>query len=435
MKSKVTIAIVGATSTGCATAGALAASGWPDILVMDRQKLPGTVSYPDVDPGFVFAPLTAHADLSLLQESDLVYRDLSFRGERAFDRVGSLTLASTEAGMTALTAQAATLSRVGIEAVILSPGETAMRLPILDSSKVAGSLWVSSDGIMRPHVVRAGLIERARDTLLPWPDPAADAQVTFRGNIHVDTVERGTRGWTLDSNRGALDARFTVWTAGHAPKSLQRRDPSADFEPQAQYVETAPLPALKWLADTEIALPAVHHWESGLSLRQRHGCLGILGTALHSSRGGHSSQAGHSSRNGRQQAQALIAAAAALFPDLANAVVSTSSLVAAIKQFQRQCALTDTVCPISDTGIVCPPVPCALAVGLGRRIARELAGDSRHHLDHRGPFVHPSAPPSSQPWRPIRSATASDWAASGADPWATDADAFARDAQPGITLH
>lgn len=411
MKSTVTIAIVGATATGCATAGTLASFGWQDILVLDRRKLPGTVPFPDIDPGFVFAPLTAEDDLPLLRESHLICRDLSFRGETAFDRVGSLTIATTSDGMDALTNRAAVLAAAGVEAVILTATETAMRLPLVDPARIAGSLSVPGDGIIRPHVVRAGLIERTIEPASPVRNVDAESAVIFRGDVDVNSIQQADRGWRIDSSRGAVDARFVVWTGDGAPQPLNRGP--IGQPPRALYVETAPLPGLKWLADREVTLPAVHHWESGLSLRQRHSCLGILGTAT------------VTGRNGRDQGLALAARAAELFPELGHASISTSSLVNALPtrgQPSVQSALAGGMNPMVDTGIACPPVPCGLAVGLGRRIGRDIAGDSAERRAARDRDLCR-----------LESAPAAWMAGEGADRWASPWTAD--DTGIGATLH
>ncbi|MFI5838315.1 FAD-dependent oxidoreductase [Catenuloplanes sp. NPDC051500] len=138
------VVIIGAGIVGCALAEELTRRGWTGVTVLERGPLFAAGGSSSHAPGLVFQtnPSKTLAEMAR-------YTVAKYAGIHAFDRVGGLEVATTEARVAELKRRHGFATSWGIEARLIS-GEAAVKLfPLLNPALVKSALHVPGDGLVR----------------------------------------------------------------------------------------------------------------------------------------------------------------------------------------------------------------------------------------------------------------------------------------------
>ncbi|MCA9947285.1 MAG: FAD-binding oxidoreductase, partial [Anaerolineales bacterium] len=163
MTQKAQVVIIGSGIVGCATAYHLAKMGWKDVLVIDKGELfenDGSTSHA---PGGV-VPLSHNKLLTQcgLYTADLIASLDHFSQEQnTFNRVGQLEIAISESRWQDLKRLHGTAKAYHCETHLLTPQESAEKMPLLDPSQFVGSLYVPAGMIVKGAHVTGALAREA----------------------------------------------------------------------------------------------------------------------------------------------------------------------------------------------------------------------------------------------------------------------------------
>ena len=162
MKDRAQTVVVGAGIVGASAAYHLAELGQPDVLVLDQGPLFETGGSTSHAPGLVFQTNPSRTMCRIAQDSVRLYTDLEVDAEPAWFGVGGIEVAATPERMTELHRRRGWATSYGIgETEILTPEQSAERIPLLDPSTILGSYLVPSDGIAKGVRIVTALARRA----------------------------------------------------------------------------------------------------------------------------------------------------------------------------------------------------------------------------------------------------------------------------------
>ena len=155
MKDRAQLVVIGAGIVGASAAYHLAELGVTDVLVLDQGPLFETGGSTSHAPGLVFQTNGSRTMCRLAQYSVDLYSGLEFDGQPAWYGVGGIEVATTHERSEELKRRRGYARAYGIEGTeLLTPEETAERIPILDPVHILGSYLVPSDGIAKGSVWR-----------------------------------------------------------------------------------------------------------------------------------------------------------------------------------------------------------------------------------------------------------------------------------------
>ena len=127
--------------------------------------------------------------------------------EIGFNQIGYLFLLEQEESLTQFKKNVALQNSLGVESLILTPGELAARLPYLNLEGIIGGAFYSGDGLADPHSMVQGYIKGAKrlGASLFTDTPVTDinvvdgkikAVVTPQGKINTNTVIVAAGAWS-----------------------------------------------------------------------------------------------------------------------------------------------------------------------------------------------------------------------------------------------
>jgi dimethylglycine oxidase len=246
------VVIVGAGIAGASVAHHLAERGWEDVVVVDQGPLWEAGGSTSHAPGLVFQHNASRTMTRLAQWTVAVLSELD-----AYHAVGSIEVATNDERWAELDRRWARARGFGLEARLLSPGEVAELVPLVDTSLIRGGLHVSDDGIAK------GV--RAAEALC-----RADA-ITAVGDCEVTgLVVEGGRAAGVQTARGTIRAEHVVIAAGIwgprvATLAPGLNVPLVPVEHQLAYTE--PLPELAG-ETREVVHPILRHQDRAMYFRQ-----------------------------------------------------------------------------------------------------------------------------------------------------------------------
>lgn len=204
MVEKTRIVIIGAGIAGAATAYALVRRGVREIVILEKELLPGTHSS-GRNAAMMRQNVPEEINCRLAMQSMPFFaappRDFPFPLD--FHRTGSMILASGKA-LADMRASAAMQRRVGLEVLELSPQEAVARVPILDARRFEAALLCPSDGTLDIHGLLQGFLRYAQ---------ARGAQLR-RGTQVLGLQSRAGRIAGVRTNRGDIEAEWVINAAG-----------------------------------------------------------------------------------------------------------------------------------------------------------------------------------------------------------------------------
>ncbi|HET9250448.1 MAG TPA: FAD-dependent oxidoreductase [Actinomycetota bacterium] len=262
MRDRAETVVIGAGIVGASAAFHLAELGITDVLVIDQGPLFETGGSTSHAPGLVFQTNGSRTMCRLAQSSVELYRGLQSEEGPAWYGVGGIEVATTPERSEELKRRRGFARAYGIEGTeLLSPEETAERIPILDPGHILGSYLVPSDGIAKGVRVAAALAAKAEAK-----------GVAFEGGVRVTGIDvRDGRIHGVRTDRGDVECERVLVCAGIWGPTIGRMAgvPIPLAVVQHQLVWTEPLPELTADAAEEVVHPILRHQDLSLYFRQR----------------------------------------------------------------------------------------------------------------------------------------------------------------------
>ena len=262
MRDRAQLVVIGAGIVGASAAYHLAELGITDVLVLDQGPLFETGGSTSHAPGLVFQTNGSRTMCRLAQYSVELYRGLDTEEGPAWYEVGGIEVATAPERSEELKRRRGFARAYGIEGTeLLSPAETAERIPILDPGHILGSYLVPSDGIAKGVRVAAALGAKAQAK-----------GVVFEGGVRVTGFDiRDGRVHGVRTDRGDVECEQVLVCAGIWGPTIGRMAgvPIPLAVVQHQLVWTESLPELAADAEREVVHPILRHQDSSLYFRQR----------------------------------------------------------------------------------------------------------------------------------------------------------------------
>ena len=269
MRDRAQTVIIGAGIVGASAAYHLTELGETDVLVLDQGPLFDTGGSTSHAPGIIFHTNGSRTMCRIAQDSVALYDSLEVDGERCWYGVGGLEVATTPERMQELKRRQGFARAYGIEGTeLLSPAETAARMPLLDPSAILGSYWVPSDGAGKGVRIVEALANRSQ---------ARGAG--FEGGVAVTGFDvRGGRVRGVHTDRGSIECERVLCCAGIWGPSVGSLAgvPIPLVAVQHQLVWTDPIDELADLGgDSWARQPVVRHQDMSMYVRQRDDHFGV----------------------------------------------------------------------------------------------------------------------------------------------------------------
>ena len=259
--------IVGAGIVGTSAAYHLAELGEPDVLVVDQGPLFETGGSSSHAPGLVFQTNGSRTMCRIAQDTVALYAGLELDGEPGWYGVGGIEIATTPERMRELTRRRGWAEAYGIDDTeLLTPAETAERIPLLDPATILGSYLVPSDGIAKAVRLAAATARRAEARGV-----AFEGGVTVTGFDVQDGRVHGVR-----TDRGDVECERVLLCAGIWGPSVGALAgvPIPLVAVQHQLVWTDPIPELAG-ETREVVHPILRHQDMAMYFRHRGDHYGV----------------------------------------------------------------------------------------------------------------------------------------------------------------
>lgn len=268
MQTHARLVIVGAGIVGCSIAYHLTQLGWRDIVVVDKGPLYETGGSSSHAPGLIFQTNYSKFMTQCAKYSVALYKDLVYNDTQCAYQVGGIEVAYTDARLRELHRKQSAALAYGLEGHVITPGEVANMVPVLDPSVIKGGYYVPTDTDVRGWYCAAALAEKA----------IASGGASFYGNVNVTDLQLVDGRCTgIITDQGTIQAdnvllATNVW-ASVLPEKVGLRFPILGVE--HQYVITEPLPELAADKDLFVKHPIVRHQDFSGYYRQHGDCYGI----------------------------------------------------------------------------------------------------------------------------------------------------------------
>jgi 4-methylaminobutanoate oxidase (formaldehyde-forming) len=149
------VVVIGGGITGCSVAYHIALAGWTDVLLVEKHVL--TAGSTCQAAGLVTAFNPSSTMMNFRRYSIELYERLG-----AFQRVGSLRLASSREQLGELQRTASRARGIGLDAEVIGPGEALALMPAISPESLYGAVHLAGDGHLDPHEATHALADAAR---------------------------------------------------------------------------------------------------------------------------------------------------------------------------------------------------------------------------------------------------------------------------------
>lgn len=162
MKNHVKALVVGGGAVGTSIAYHLAAAGWEDVMLLERDELTSGSTWHAAGllPYFNMSYATTH----IHDYSIKFYKSLEEETglNAGFAVVGNLRMAQTEERMEEYQLYASTADTCGVPYEFLTPDEVKERWPLIRTDDLKGALYHNTDGYINPADVTMAMAKGAR---------------------------------------------------------------------------------------------------------------------------------------------------------------------------------------------------------------------------------------------------------------------------------
>jgi dimethylglycine oxidase len=261
MRDRARTVVIGAGIVGASAASHLAELGDADVLVLDQGASFETGGSTSHAPGLVFQTNGSRTMCRIAQDTVALYRSLDLDGQPCWYGVGGIEVATTPERMQELRRRQGFARSYSLaDTELITPAETAERIPLLDPARILGAYLVPTDGIARAVRIVEAL---ARDAAAKGVGFEFGVTVTGfdvrDGRVHGVRTDRGDVG----CERVLICAGIwgpTVGTMAGVPVPL--------VAVQHQLVWTDPIPELAG-ETREVVHPILRHQDMAMYFRHR----------------------------------------------------------------------------------------------------------------------------------------------------------------------
>jgi 4-methylaminobutanoate oxidase (formaldehyde-forming) len=140
--------VIGGGVAGCSVAYHLARLGWTDVVLVEQHELTEGTTWHSA--GFVGQLRSTISQTRMIMYSSSLYAELRDRTglDPGWRGVGGLRLATTPERVEELRRQVSAATTYGLQLDLLTPAETAERLPLLAVDDVLAAGWLPGDGYL-----------------------------------------------------------------------------------------------------------------------------------------------------------------------------------------------------------------------------------------------------------------------------------------------
>lgn len=263
------VVIIGAGIVGTNLADELVSRGWTDITVVEQGPLDlpgGSTSHA---PGLVFQTNTSKTMSLLAQYTKDKLLSLEKDGQKCFNQVGGLEVATTPERLEELKRKHGWGTSWGIESQLLSTEECLKLYPLLNQDLILGGLHIPSDGLALAAYAVQLLIERTRE-----------AGVRYLGSTLVTGIEKTAGHVTgVNTSSGIIPADIVISCAGFWGVEIGAMvGLPVPLLPMAhQYVKTTAVPARAGqnIQPNGASLPILRYQDQDLYYREHGDQYGI----------------------------------------------------------------------------------------------------------------------------------------------------------------
>jgi glycine cleavage system aminomethyltransferase T/glycine/D-amino acid oxidase-like deaminating enzyme len=267
MRNRADVVVIGAGIVGASAAFHLAELGVTDVLVLDQGPLFETGGSTSHAPGLAFQTNGSRTMCRIAQDSVALYASLDLDGEPCWYGVGGIEVATTPERMQELKRRQGFARSYGLEGTeLLTPEQTADRIPLLDPSTILGAYLVPSDGIAKGVRIAAAFAARA-----------SERGVVFEGGVRVSGFDiRDGRVQGVRTDHGDVECERVLICAGIWGPSVGAMAgvPIPLVAVQHQLVWTDPIPELAG-ETREIVHPIMRHQDMAMYFRHRGDHYGV----------------------------------------------------------------------------------------------------------------------------------------------------------------
>jgi len=204
--------VIGAGFGGAATAYHLARRGAGDILLLEREAIPGFHAS-GRNAAMIRQCVPDPAVLALAREGAAFLRKLpdDWPAAVAFKQQGSLLIAADE-GWERLKRDVELGRSVGIEVELWTPEHARRKVPVLEGAIFDGAAWSPSDGILDIHALLSGYLRYASDRGM---------RIVYGGAVRAIN-HRGSELFEVVTDRQTISARIVINAAGAWANEIAR---------------------------------------------------------------------------------------------------------------------------------------------------------------------------------------------------------------------
>ncbi len=162
MKTQVKALVIGGGAVGTSIAYHLAAAGWDDVMLLERDELTSGSTWHAAGllPYFNMSFATTHIHDYSIRFYKTLEEETGLNA--GFAVVGNLRMAQTQERMEEYQLYASTADTCGVPYVFLTPDEVKDRWPLIETSDLKGALYHNTDGYINPADVTMAMAKGAR---------------------------------------------------------------------------------------------------------------------------------------------------------------------------------------------------------------------------------------------------------------------------------
>ncbi len=210
------IVVVGGGAIGCAVAFSLAQAGKTDVLVIEKEYAPASVTSGQA-AGLVGQVRSTVERIRLAMRSVAVFSELQKDPEAGpgWRQVGSLRIALTEDRVAEFRRLKARCDEAGLEVEFVDPAFAARAWPGMRFEGVKAILWCPSDGYLQPYDLAMAYRAYGRSRGVAFATDTRAEGITLRnGQVEALVTDRGTARCNVVINAAGAHAYHVSRMAG-----------------------------------------------------------------------------------------------------------------------------------------------------------------------------------------------------------------------------
>ena len=283
MKTRVKALVVGGGAVGTSNAYHLAAAGWDDVMLLERDELTSGSTWHAAGllPYFNMSYATTHIHDYSIKFYKTLEEETGLNA--GFAVVGNLRMAQTVERMEEYMLYASTAETCGVPYVFMSPDEVKAKWPLIRTDDLEGALYHETDGYINPADVTMAMAKGARQRGVAierkWQ---ADAFHWTGSHWEVTATKMVEKGGNLvpSDEQVVIEAEHVVTASGnHAQRTAQMlgiKMPAIPVEHTFIVMDQDP-ELVKWRAEGNAEHPVIRDADNESYAREERGgwILGI----------------------------------------------------------------------------------------------------------------------------------------------------------------